>query len=178
MTVFSTDAHTGVVEVFDADAYLREHPNADVASCGACGRSWDDAVSTAWTPTPAARCPFEYEHETPEARLEYLRGELRAERISLGELHELQGLADHIDPGDTELLEAAGVPEHEDEDESMDAFTLTIELGNAAMRSPADVADALRGLADRIEDDRVFRADDRGGIRDGNGNTVGRWAVA
>lgn len=45
-------------------------------------------------------------------RLEYLRGELRAERISYGELAELQGLAEHIEPGDVELLEAAGVPEH------------------------------------------------------------------
>lgn len=45
-------------------------------------------------------------------RLEYLRGELRAERISMGEMHELQGLAEHIEPGDVELLEAAGVPEH------------------------------------------------------------------
>ncbi len=44
-------------------------------------------------------------------RLEYLRGELRAERISYGELAELQSLADHIEPGDVELLEAAGVPE-------------------------------------------------------------------
>jgi hypothetical protein len=48
--------------------------------------------------------------ETTE-RLEYLRGELRAERISYGELAELQSLADKIDPGDVELLEAAGVPE-------------------------------------------------------------------
>lgn len=47
-------------------------------------------------------------------RLEYLRGELRAERISLGELAELQDLAPHIDPADTELLEAAGVPEFRD----------------------------------------------------------------
>lgn len=47
-------------------------------------------------------------------RLEYLRGELRAERISMGELIELQGLAEHIEPGDVELLEAAGVPEHGD----------------------------------------------------------------
>lgn len=45
-------------------------------------------------------------------RLEYLRGELRAERISYSELLELQGLAEHIEPGDVELLEAAGVPEH------------------------------------------------------------------
>lgn len=51
------------------------------------------------------------------ARLEYLRGELRAERISMGELVELQGLAEHIEPGDVELLEPAGVPEYEDEDE-------------------------------------------------------------
>ncbi len=46
-----------------------------------------------------------------KARLDYLRGELRAERISYGELFELQSLAPYIDPGDVELLEAAGVPE-------------------------------------------------------------------
>ncbi len=46
-----------------------------------------------------------------KARLEYLRGELRAERISYGELSELQSLAEHIDKGDVELLEPAGVPE-------------------------------------------------------------------
>jgi hypothetical protein len=50
-------------------------------------------------------------------RLEYLRGELRAERISYGELHELQSLAAHIEPGDVELLEAAGVPETDESDE-------------------------------------------------------------
>ena len=52
---------------------------------------------------------------TPAERLEYLRGELRAERMSYGELAELQGLTfnvEHIDPSDVELLEAAGVPEH------------------------------------------------------------------
>lgn len=43
--------------------------------------------------------------------LEYLRGELRAERMSWGELHELQSLRHHIDPADVELLQAAGVPE-------------------------------------------------------------------
>lgn len=52
---------------------------------------------------------------TPE-RLEYLRTELREERISYGELTELESLRDHIDPGDVELLEAAGVPEHKEED--------------------------------------------------------------
>jgi len=44
-------------------------------------------------------------------RLEYLRQELRQERISYGELVELQSLAEHIEEGDVELLEAAGVPE-------------------------------------------------------------------
>ena len=45
-------------------------------------------------------------------RLEYLRGEIEAERISYEEISELQSLADHIEPGDVLLLEWAGVPEH------------------------------------------------------------------
>lgn len=44
-------------------------------------------------------------------RLEYLRGEIKAERISTGEVAELQSLAKFIEPGDVELLEWAGVPE-------------------------------------------------------------------
>lgn len=48
-------------------------------------------------------------------RLEYLRGELRGECISMLELIELNGLAEHIDPDDVELLEPAGVPEFEPE---------------------------------------------------------------
>lgn len=48
---------------------------------------------------------------SPAARLEYLRSQLDAECISMGELIELQGLAEHIAPGDVQLLEAAGVPE-------------------------------------------------------------------
>lgn len=32
------------------------------AECGACGRAWDDAYVTQWTPAPAGRCPFEYFH--------------------------------------------------------------------------------------------------------------------
>jgi hypothetical protein len=48
-------------------------------------------------------------------RLEELRDSLRSESISWSELYELQTLADQIDPGDVELLEAAGVPELPDE---------------------------------------------------------------
>lgn len=44
-------------------------------------------------------------------RLEYLRGEIEAERISYGELAELQTLAEYIDPSDVLLLEWAGVEE-------------------------------------------------------------------
>jgi hypothetical protein len=44
-------------------------------------------------------------------RLEYLRSQIRAESISMGEIAELQSLADQIEPGDVELLEWAGVPE-------------------------------------------------------------------
>jgi len=48
---------------------------------------------------------------TAKERLEYLRGEIEAERISQGEIAELQSLAEHIEPGDVLLLEWAGVPE-------------------------------------------------------------------
>lgn len=44
-------------------------------------------------------------------RLEYLRGEIEAERISYGEICELYSLAHYIAPGDVLLLEWAGVPE-------------------------------------------------------------------
>jgi hypothetical protein len=45
-------------------------------------------------------------------RLEYLRNELREERMSYGESNELMGLIPYIDKSDVELLEAAGVPEN------------------------------------------------------------------
>ena len=49
-------------------------------------------------------------------RLEELRARLDAEDISYGELAELQGLTEHIQPGDVQLLEAAGVPEFDEDD--------------------------------------------------------------
>lgn len=61
---------------------------------------------------PAKRSREIIAHERQiRQRLEYLRCELRAERISYGELLELQELAPHIYSDDVELLEAAGVPE-------------------------------------------------------------------
>jgi len=44
-------------------------------------------------------------------RLEYLRQEIEAERISTSEIVELQSLAKHISPEDVQLLEWAGVSE-------------------------------------------------------------------
>lgn len=34
----------------------------DLATCGECGRSWDDAIPTGLTPVPSGRCPFEAFH--------------------------------------------------------------------------------------------------------------------
>jgi hypothetical protein len=63
---------------------------------------------TAGQITHTGPCPL---HD-PAARLEAIRASLRREDVSYGELAELQGLTAHIEPGDIELLEAAGVPEH------------------------------------------------------------------
>jgi hypothetical protein len=38
-------------------------PAQDRATCGSCGLSWDDAITTGITPTPSARCPFEWFHK-------------------------------------------------------------------------------------------------------------------
>lgn len=41
---------------------------AVIATCNDCGRRWDNAHPSAWTPTPAGRCPFEHDHGDPIAR--------------------------------------------------------------------------------------------------------------
>ncbi len=53
------------------------------------------------------------ERSVARERLEYLRSQLDAECISMGELIELQGLAEHIESGDVQLAEAAGIDEQE-----------------------------------------------------------------
>lgn len=45
--------------------------------------------------------------EKIKKRLEYLRGEIRKECISFGEILELQSLKEHIEKGDVELLQWA-----------------------------------------------------------------------
>lgn len=56
--------------------------------------------------------------ETQE-RLGHLRKQIIAECISYGEIFELQSLVDFIEPGDTLLLEWAGVPEFPGEEENL-----------------------------------------------------------
>lgn len=46
------------VRPLDAD----DDTATDPVTCGTCGRRWDDAVSTSYTPAPSARCPFEAFH--------------------------------------------------------------------------------------------------------------------
>ena len=54
----------------------------------------------------------------------------------------------------------------------MNEFTLRIEMGNAAMQTPGDVAESLRDVATLL----YFGADSRSGkILDYNGNVVGEW---
>lgn len=58
-------------------------------------------------------------------------------------------------------------------------LAISIELGNDAMQTPRDVADALekallRGPSAAHE---PLATGDEGIVRDFNGNTVGRWAV-
>lgn len=52
--------------------------------------------------------------ETIQKRLEELRVEIQAERISTGEILELQSLAKYIDKDDVELSQWAGVKEFEE----------------------------------------------------------------
>jgi hypothetical protein len=57
---------SGAVEITEQGVHEIVDDNEIVpgrATCGACGRSWDDSVSTGWTPAPGARCPFEYDHD-------------------------------------------------------------------------------------------------------------------
>jgi|SRR5882762_7538371 len=66
-------------------------------------------------------------------------------------------------------------------------FTLTIELGNEAMRTAEDIGYALRQTAARLEELAQYTEEEDGSftllsstsrvIPDGNGNRVGKWEV-
>lgn len=54
----------------------------------------------------------------------------------------------------------------------MSNFEMNLDLGNVAMATGADVAEALRNVAQRIERGEVGSA-----VLDANGNTVGYWSL-
>lgn len=47
---------------YEVRALLPGHAVPGACTCGTCGLSWDDRKVTSMTPTPSARCPFEYFH--------------------------------------------------------------------------------------------------------------------
>jgi hypothetical protein len=55
-------------------------------------------------------------------------------------------------------------------------FKVEIKLGNDAMQTPEDVADALEKVARELRQDG-WRGFCTGGIRDINGNTVGHYST-
>lgn len=64
-------------------------------------------TSQSWQPLNEGVCDDCWHKD----RLEYLRTQINNECISMGEITELESLAEHIDPDDAQLLEWAGVPE-------------------------------------------------------------------
>ena len=96
-----------------------------------------------------------------KSRLEYLRGEIKAERISQGEIAELQGLVKYIDPSDVELLEWGGVKENSYSSQEAKAIAVQAldedyqisnadELTNGQLK---DIIKLLSILVDGVDDD-------------------------
>lgn len=57
-------------------------------------------------------------------------------------------------------------------------FKLIIELGNDAMQTADELAEALRNAATRIETQyNELSSGQYGGVKDVNGNNVGEWEV-
>lgn len=59
----------------------------------------------------------------------------------------------------------------------MTRFVLSLDLGNAAMEGPADIAEALRGVAAKLDDVLALSPPAFGRVFDANGNRVGTWRV-
>lgn len=60
---------------------------------------------------------------------------------------------------------------------AMSTFRLTIKLGNDAMQSSTDVAEALTRAAGWIEDYAAMTPGESLSLLDQNGNHVGEWKV-
>jgi hypothetical protein len=66
-----------------------------------------------------------YGERYAKRRLNYLRGEIDAERISTSEILELESLVPYIEAGDVELLQWANVPEFEEAEDEGELVKLT-----------------------------------------------------
>ena len=62
----------------------------------------------------------------------------------------------------------------------MNTFTLNLRLGNDAMQTPEDIAEALRRAAGWLEDYGHDNVENGGSqtLIDQNGNHVGSWVVS
>ena len=58
--------HTKVPKDFEVQPLKPGENPPGKCTCGTCGLSWDDSISTGWTPVPSGRCPFEYFHVYPK----------------------------------------------------------------------------------------------------------------
>lgn len=76
----ATKTHTAIPADFPVQPIGRDVEAMDRATCGHCGLSWDDGRVTSMTPSPAARCPFEYFHVYPTVTVGQRRG--RRRRVS------------------------------------------------------------------------------------------------
>jgi len=63
MTTPTLTPVAGATPTYDDNGLER----VEIATCGTCGRSWNDAAVSSMTPAPSGRCPFEYEHDELEA---------------------------------------------------------------------------------------------------------------
>lgn len=84
-----------------------------VATCGVCGRSWNDAAISSVTPVPSARCPFEYDHDEPSDDYDDLSLD---ELMDIAERDDRTGtyaytrwLEQHYDPARSALMALLGV---------------------------------------------------------------------
>ncbi len=61
-----------IIENSDGRIELIEVHVPRIYTDGNCGLSWDDSIITGMTPTPSARCPFEYFHVYQDGECEPL----------------------------------------------------------------------------------------------------------
>ena len=89
----------------------------DRATCGNCGLSWDDAISTSYTPAPSGRCPFEYFHaEVKQMTQEQIDKTVQTIQFVLADLQDatpedLKTIAERIWIQDTGPDQARQIPE-------------------------------------------------------------------